>query len=188
MSMYTADQKVAMNALMTMFGMWGEGKFKGVLPYDEFKANCETIFAPDAEADNRGPSAPVFNKVYRLDDDTTGVHAYMAFWDTFEFIDLEVKFHPGPVGSNQAYMAHTNTLKRGSAQMVDDGMFVVTVNEVGKITLMKNLWGNVKAFDDTFGTYLTLADNIVPAASKDIPIEEAFTVAPKKKKGCCCAK
>ena len=35
----TADQKANMGVIMTMFGSWGEGKYKVNLPAEEWKAN-----------------------------------------------------------------------------------------------------------------------------------------------------
>ena len=40
-------------------------------------------------------------------------HRFLAFWDTFEFVDMVPAMFPGPVGSNVAYCNLRSNLTRG---------------------------------------------------------------------------
>jgi len=183
--LYTTDQQRALDAATACFTAWGGGKFRGDLAFDEWKANSLELFVESGTVDWSGPAAPVFASYPATSPEA---HRFLAFWDTFVFADMVPSLFPGPVGSNVAYCNLRSNLTRGDDKMVSDELFRFTVNEEGKITGMKVLWGNCKLFDETFGKTFTLEPETYIVDGVVVKNVEVI-VEPRKKKGLlCCAK
>ncbi|CAD7937445.1 unnamed protein product [Amoebophrya sp. A25] len=146
----TPDQEKSVQIVQTMFGMWGEGKFKTDLPEAEWTANMEAVLTKDCVWDFTGPNIAKYKKY----DGVAAFKEWMAFLEKWDFPSMAPQFIAGPSGSNLAFMYMQYDAKFGESEMKGNtDVFVFNISG-GKIKSCKQYWGKIGEINEKMGKEL----------------------------------